>query len=465
VKQIAAIAVLLLVGLAAAPSAGAIEPGSDLFQTDPAGTTFSFREEFTIPANFFDQGSEPFAGDVSFAGVPLLTFQGKDVGDADTVVQRKQAMTFTPPFPARASAQIELVQLSLASVEPIQVRVGGATQLWDVRATQSPSRPSTGQIDVTQTGELGGTYSSQLLVNPKFDFTRLSDGATRTLDVGSLQLGEGARKLIFSSENIPWRAGCAPPALDVPGLNPGFCPGLTPEAKPTKALGNVEQSALARHKVFPAQRRLEHFSCYLTQSPTVKPLALRLSDQFGDLSVKLRARGSLCAPAQKNREPWENRRAHLQCYTITPKPVRRPVAVRNQFGSVRLVTVAAKQLCAPASKAPAGRRLTPLDPVDQIDHFTCYSVRTVTVRLPRVSLKDQFGTRRFLPAQINQLCVPTAKNGEPVQHAVEHLVCYSQRASADFGAQRVHTRDQFGSRTVVVQAPGMLCVPSSKKPL
>ena len=50
------VVVQVVLGITAS-SAGAVEPGFDLFETDPAGTTFSFREEFTIPPSFFEQGS------------------------------------------------------------------------------------------------------------------------------------------------------------------------------------------------------------------------------------------------------------------------------------------------------------------------------------------------------------------------------------------------------------------------
>jgi hypothetical protein len=58
------------------PASADVPPGFDLFETDPEATVFSFREEFTIPPNFFDNGSAAFQGDVGFGGVPLLTFPG-----------------------------------------------------------------------------------------------------------------------------------------------------------------------------------------------------------------------------------------------------------------------------------------------------------------------------------------------------------------------------------------------------
>jgi hypothetical protein len=449
--------VVVLSGIAAS-SAAAIEPGFDLFETDPEGTVFSFREEFAIPPNFFDQGSAPFQGDVSFGGVPLNRFEGRDVGNADTVVRRNQAVT--PP----GSSQTELVQLSLASMQPIQVTVGEQAQLWDVNMKVSPSRQSGGQIQIAQTSELGGTYGTSLVLVPLFTFTRLSDGATRTLDIGAGPPGgERFLKLRLTSQNVPWRTECRPPALVDLAFHPDFCPGLTPEGVLVE--DNVQEAPLVRHKTLVAQPRLEHFRCYRTSSEEPRESAIRLTDQFGSLRVKLRLRGALCAPAQKNREPLpRNRAAHLQCYTFTAKRVSRSVIVRNQFGSTRLRTVAAKELCAPATKTPTSRSPRPLPRENEIDHFTCYSVRTV--RLPRVigtNTRDQFGRRRIGLRQIDKLCLPTTKNGELREHPVDHLVCYSGNDRGSFRARTMRTRDQFGTRDVDVSSAGGFCVPSSKQ--
>src|SRR4051812_27742032 len=179
-----ALIVALLIVLAA-PAAADVPAGFDLFETDPEQTTFSFREEATIPANFFADGSAPFQGDVAFGGVPINRFMGRDVGDADTVVQRPQASLLAPPFLAQATGPIELRLLSLVGVQPIEVKVGDATQLWDVDAAQSPTRPSTGQIRIFQSSDGGGLFDTRLTVFPVFTFTRLSDGETRVLDVGA----------------------------------------------------------------------------------------------------------------------------------------------------------------------------------------------------------------------------------------------------------------------------------------
>jgi hypothetical protein len=453
--------------LGAAPAASAdVPPGFDLFETDPSSTVFSFREEFTIPPNFFDQGSAAFQGDVHFGGLPLNTFQGRDVGDADTVVRRPQPAILAPPFPRESSIPIELVALSLQSVAPIQVQTSSGLQLWDVFATQSPSTSSQGQMDITQTSERGGTFNSLFQVFPRFTFTRLSDGQTRTIDLGQNPSPQTRVNLILAAQNVPWRDGCVPPALAVPGLNDGFCPALTPN--PSKQL-NVEQARLARHGVYPAQPRLEHFKCYATRLiGRFRRRRVSLVDQFGNAGARLVGQRGLCAPVRKNRERFGNRRAHLQCYATRRSPVfqARTVAVRNQFGMATLRVSSPTALCAPSVKSPVRRRRPRgLAPAARIDHFTCYRARSTAAPLRRrVNLAGQFGRERVRVLRPVNLCAPAGKNGAAVLHPVQHLVCYTIR---DLGRRRFRPRavrvtNQFGRRVVAVLSPALLCVPSLK---
>jgi hypothetical protein len=462
--------VLLALLTSAAPALADVPPGFDLFETDPAATVFSFREEFTIPPNFFDQGSAPFEGDVTFGGVPIGTFQGNDVGDADTIVHRSNPAVLAPPFPAQSIIPIDLVSLSLISIQPIQVQVGSGTQAWDVRAGLSPTRESQGVLRILQTSPEGGAFDSALRVFPKFTFTRLSDGATREIDVGQLPSNpQSLNDLTLTANNQPWRAGCVPPALAIPGLNDGFCRGQTEGG--LKQLV-PQQSRLVKHGVYPAQPHLEHLKCY-ESAPLrrFKPRRVSLVDQFGDSRTRVLSPGSLCTPVRKNAERFSNRRAHLHCYPTRRSPAFTPrnVAVRNQFGSAVLRLSRPTALCAPAVKTRPSRRTAPqLGPDERIDHFTCY--RTSAPRglpRPRVRLAGQFGRERVRVLRPTLLCAPVSKNGEGVEHPVRHLVCYRIR---DLGGRRfrqrlVRVHDQFGSRVVVVQLPAALCVPSLKVPL
>src|SRR3954463_7940597 len=135
--------------------ARAVAPGFDLFPTDPEQNVFKFTGKYAIPAGFFTPDSQPFEGYVNFGGDHLFTFMGNQVGNADTVVERTAEATPGPNGTAGDAAPVELRALSLVGIAPIEVVTSQGTQLWDVHASASPSRPSTGSIRLTQSNPNG----------------------------------------------------------------------------------------------------------------------------------------------------------------------------------------------------------------------------------------------------------------------------------------------------------------------
>jgi hypothetical protein len=456
--------------LVPAGSAGAQLPGAgfDLFETDPGSTQFTLEispvndPPTLVPPGFFGPGSDPLTGEIHFGGVPIETFAGQLVGDTDTVVQRHDPSPLSPP----GLIPVELVGLSLQSMEPINVTYNGgqSPEPWIVDVSPSPNPPSLGNIFVE---EQGNVFYSQLRVIPLFEFTRVSDGAKRSLDVGALPPGNQASPL-FIQNDAPWRPGCVPPALAVPGLNDGFCPGLTPGGE--KKL-TVEQALLASHGVYPAQPALEHFQCYSLKRSRFKARTVRLSDQFGDRKARVARRAELCNPVRKNNEPLLNRRAHLQCYGTRGPALNRLVAVQNQFGSQRLLVMAPRRLCVPSEKRIVRRRKTRRFPriQTQIDHFQCYAVSPqsplwTVQRVRGVKLTDQFGRRGTKLGKPFQLCAPVRKVWKkrvtPIQHPVRHLLCY--RVKPRKVRRLVQIRNQFERRFLVTRKSVALCVPTNK---
>ena len=431
-----------------------LAPGFDLFETDPTRTQFHFEGLATIGPNVICPGCGGFSGRVHFGGIPLETFGGFDSGDADTIV-RRGAGSIPDDGTSSAPIGIELVALSLVSIEPISVQTAGGAQLFDVFVDVSGARPSTGAM-VVRGNSSGGRFDSVLEVVPTFTFRRVDDGRqTGVLDTGQFPRQLLGGSLLLRQANGVWRRGCASPAQRIKGVNDVFCPGQTPRR--VKRL-TIEQAALARHGVYPVQPRLEHFACYQVTARSVRSRRVRLRDQFGRATQRIGRHRELCNPARKNAERWTNRKAHLQCYDLRRRTKSRLVAVRNQFGSQRLRTNRTRTLCVPSRKyvrkVPRAVRLT--------DHFQCYDLRRAPFKARRARLRDQFGTARVTVVRPIRLCNPVRKNNEASAHPVRHLVCYSLR-SPNVRRRNVHVRNQFGRKQrVKVIRRTQLCVPSLK---
>ena len=133
--------------LFAAPArASDIRAGFDLFQTEP-GT------------GLFGVGTSP---DIPFAGVPFLTFDFggavgvQDIGNTDTIVERKQDAGPTGP----STIPIELVALSLQSLDPVDLSTLGGPRVSEIIFVTlqsdrgrnpndpNPGPPSDGQMDI-----------------------------------------------------------------------------------------------------------------------------------------------------------------------------------------------------------------------------------------------------------------------------------------------------------------------------
>jgi hypothetical protein len=167
-----------------APTGKRIAAGFDLFETAP-GTHVSLQGDAALPAGFFGPGSDPFSGLIALEGVPLGSFHGVPTGETDTIVHRLQPAVLARPS-GSATVPIELVHLSLHSIEPIQVTVGGESQRWDVKVDPSPAGSPRGTMTIHGRNSAGGRFDSVLPVVPRLTFTRIGDREQRVLDVGTL---------------------------------------------------------------------------------------------------------------------------------------------------------------------------------------------------------------------------------------------------------------------------------------
>ncbi len=420
-------------------------------------TTF----DLSLPAGFLGRDAStsgevdtcgPVSEEINLGGIPE---DPKSLGDTDTIVQRLSGGT--PLLTQQVQVPIQIVSLSLRSMEPLAVQCGRETQLWQVDVGLTPKQQQ-GQMVITQTSPNGGVANSTLPVQPRLTFTRVDDGSgqTKVLDAPAPDF--------LNAQGVPVRFGpCVAPALHVEdGNDPNpICYSQTTDGQ--KVL-TIEQGLFARHGIFPAQPNLEHFQCYKLEKKKFKKRTVTLNDQFKNTRAQVKTRKDLCNPAKKNKEPFLNKRAHLTRYAINGKSINTTVATLNQFGSQRLLVKKPKLLMVPTEKQERGDKRKPIQ--TETDHFQCYSIetksgiRSVNGKPKRVTLKDQFRKKGVKVKSPKWLCAPVDKNSEGLLHPVRHLLCYSLKAKKL--SKRVTIRNQFENKGVRVKKPKELCVPTLK---
>ena len=154
---------------------------------------------------------------------------------------------------------------------------------------------------------------------------------------------------------------------------------------------------------------------------------------------------------------------HLVFYTIkqtAPKSVKVPgVTISNQFGDLVVNVGKADRMLVPTSKSLSGSP----DPLDTpLDHFKCYKING-RFRITGLSIQTQFGTLTLDIKKPTHLCAPADKDGEDPtapSHA-EHLACYQVRGIRPEAQPIIFTNDQFGPDSYTFYGPRELCVPST----
>jgi hypothetical protein len=173
-----------------------------------------------LPADYFGPGSDPFDGGIpaDASVLPSSPFCPGPLGNTDMILQRKNIASL-PGVPSSDVIDIEIVELSLVSTSPITVTYNGGLnpEQWDVEITLSSSLASTGTMTIRQEHTNGGTFDAEVLLEPHFTFTRVSDSTVRTLD------GAGSYEDLIVATDVPWVY--ADPGLDCPACVTNFIPG------------------------------------------------------------------------------------------------------------------------------------------------------------------------------------------------------------------------------------------------
>ena len=128
----------------------------DYFATQPS--SYKDFSGTPIPPDFFAPGSDPFQGTVYFLGEPL-----SPVSNYDTVVERLESARFPHPFSSNDTIPIEIIALSLVSVNPITVTYNGGSnpELWRINVTLSQAPQTAGNMTITHIDNDDGVNADQ----------------------------------------------------------------------------------------------------------------------------------------------------------------------------------------------------------------------------------------------------------------------------------------------------------------
>ncbi|HEX73193.1 MAG TPA: hypothetical protein ENN65_07755, partial [Candidatus Hydrogenedentes bacterium] len=197
---------------------GDVMPGYDLLSSRPLSEVRFGTHIPPIPADFFDPGSEPFFPPwpllLTGAGPVAIEECTTETGDAAAVVLRRDPAAVANEGDT-ATIPIELVELSLVSVEPIHV----VDSFFDVYVELSLEAPSTGTMTITRTHPNGGVFDAILVVQPVYTFVNI----VNTSDVRVLDMPRDYA-LRLECADIPWSDD--PLALGWPGCASNFVPGM-----------------------------------------------------------------------------------------------------------------------------------------------------------------------------------------------------------------------------------------------
>lgn len=476
----------VLCELGQTPQMCTITSGDDVWVTPP-GSTQDFSGN-PIPANFFDPNSDPFTGITTFRGIPLTTSPPDALGSIDTIIRRSTSTTL-PRAGDQTTVPIEIIALSLTSVQPITVTYNGGMnpELWNVSVHLSSAAPQQqGSMTIRREKAEGGSYDSSLPVLPKFTFTRISDSAVRTLDCG---LGGCGGPIVLQLTNSPWTAegliggydarksglpdvpavqvdadGDNTPDVTTNGNPNNFVPGVEPNRKACEL--NEHQTIIAGHGVAPDCR--DYYVLYEATGPAGPP-TVDLDDEFGapEFGVSLGTVKYLMVPAQViikggfggiGIAAIAHPDAHELCYDLPTNAFTSLVTLDHQVGGNSQLNVVAGErfLAVPTEKTIGPLPVTPV-PLE-VNHFECYAA-TGFFTGAGVKLTDQFRTITGNLGNPVFFCNPVTKNGEPILNAATHLTCYDLSDST-LGVT-VNVRNQFGTGTSNVVKSKAFCVPST----
>jgi hypothetical protein len=112
-----------------------------------------------------------------------------------------------------------------------------------------------------------------------------------------------------------------------------------------------------------------------------------------------------------------------------------------------------------ATASAAGAQLDP-----ERNHLACYPIKGKTIKRTIV-LESALGTEQAASLRPVQVCVPTAKTAtppgsDPVTVGVPYFTCYKFKVKGKREKQTLSLVDQFGTASLTVTRPNLLCAPA-----
>jgi len=515
------LALWTLASLIAVRSAHAddVLPGIDMFVTSGCGSHVDFAPT-PLPANFFDPGSDAFSGDVPVTGEPLATAPPGIVFPVDTIIERQAQAVLPLVCGPAATIPIEIVALDLRSCAPITVTYNGGMnpELWDVEVSLSsifPQQP--GSMTIAHNCAEGGDFSATLPVTPKYVFTRLSDSATRTLDLPTptfFNTPSGYWTHVDSGFGVSTTPGGflvdhdgdgIPTVGPLPGTT-NFFPGLRhaactcgppdPAAAGEYCRPTIEDALDGSHIVFPpapsgpdadgdgVPNRCD--SCPAIANPEQSDAdddtigdacesstsgafldhfkcyranhpgvsrTITVDDEFISTTASVRKPNRFCNPVDKNGEGINDPTGHLMCHKIRDADRFVP---RDVQVTNQFGEQTVRVISAEAICNPAEKNGVALSSVAGafLDHFKCYKARSRGFTRRTVTLADQFTTVDTSVLKLQTYCNPVDKDGSGIKQPDKHLVCYKIKDESRFIGQSVTVEDQFGTFLIRARSGG-----------
>jgi hypothetical protein len=239
---LAAVAVALLIGIGPLAADPVITRGIDVFTTTDSGTTYYSFADNPIPAGFFCKRSAPFAGRVTFKGLPLATAVPGQLRGSDTIIERLDDAVFDAN--GAAVTRIRVRALSLVSAAPLKTACGAFHVYVSLAGEQR-----TTTMRIVRTEENGGSFYAPLAIDAKLTFIPVRQGKGRA-NARPLELTAGFN---LPGDSIPWSFSAGPQTKRIGAVvvdtngdmapdtrllgTSNFAPGWSPDGSMNKITG------------------------------------------------------------------------------------------------------------------------------------------------------------------------------------------------------------------------------------